>query len=342
MDKVFFETIYETSPNIIFVLSDGEIISRNKQFSNYFGAVSAKEFLNKLFNTNDLDKIFNQNKTKQLQVKVQIENKNYFFNIHASYLSNSEAIITMQDISELIDNETHILRQSKMDSLSEILHNIAHQWRQPLSVISTISTGLLAQKDLGVLSDDKLFNGLESINDSTQYLSRVIDEFNKFHLVDKEKKEFSLKSMFEKILELFDVKLSDIEIVLELEDYVIDGFENELMQVVLTMIDNAKEILIDRNIEKKIIKISTYKNKDNIQISIHDNANGIPDNLKDKVFEPYFTTKHQKQGVGIGLYMSYELINYYMDGYIKVDNEHFMYKDQEYYGAKFVVSLPVM
>jgi signal transduction histidine kinase len=74
--------------------------------------------------------------------------------------------------------------------------------------------------------------------------------------------------------------------------------------------------------------------------SVHDNGNGIPESLREKVFEPYFTTKHQKQGVGIGLYMSYEIINFYMDGSISVENKPFDCKDKSYFGAKFIITLP--
>jgi signal transduction histidine kinase len=107
------------------------------------------------------------------------------------------------------------------------------------------------------------------------------------------------------------------------------------------MVNNAHDILIERDIFPKVIQINGSIEDDSFIISIHDNGGGIPDSIKEKVFEPYFTTKHQYQGTGIGLYMSYEIINQHMQGEITVGNEPLVFKNKEYMGAKFTISLPL-
>jgi len=117
------------------------------------------------------------------------------------------------------------------------------------------------------------------------------------------------------------------------------GFENELTQVFINIINNAKDILIEKNIEQKIIRIVFYKEEEKIKITIQDNAGGIPENIMAKIFDPYFTTKHQSQGTGLGLYMCAKIIKDHFGGSIFVKNEDIIFNDVIYKGAKFYIEL---
>ena len=126
------------------------------------------------------------------------------------------------------------------------------------------------------------------------------------------------------------------------ETFNIQGIENELVQVFLNIFNNAADIFTTLNTfsNEKYILISAEKNNNNLIINIQDNAGGIPSEIINKIFEPYFTTKHQTQGTGLGLYMTHQIIEN-MNGILKVENKTFIYGEKEYYGANFIIELPL-
>jgi signal transduction histidine kinase len=354
-ENQLLETILNRNPNIIIVIKNDEVVKTNSKFHSFFSrdSIPCNELFQIIFlaNHNQDTRKFSTSKewinylmNEQKDEKVLKIFKNqipFYFIITIDQLEDDNYLITLQDITQVKENETITIKQSKMKSMGEMLSNIAHQWRQPLSMVSTLSTGLMAQKEMGMLSDEKLELGLENINSSVQYMSKVIDEFSSFYQVDKEKTEFTNTKLVDDAIKLTNTDTkSSITIVTKIKETTMIGLEKEIVQVIYNMIDNAKEILFERNINPKIIKIESYETKENVMISVHDNGNGIPEDLREKVFEPYFTTKHQKQGVGIGLYMSYEIINFYMDGYISVENKPFEHDGESYFGAKFIITLP--
>ena len=160
--------------------------------------------------------------------------------------------------------------------------------------------------------------------------------------IDSIQKYFNLSLNIKKFLSLVSgtLKSNDIELILNLEDNIeINGFENELIQCYMNIFNNAKDALLDK--KDKLIFISSYTNKNKIIISIKDNAGGIPHDIISKIFEPYFTTKHQSQGTGLGLHMTYNLIEEGMNGTIEVLNKHFIYNNTSYKGAEFIIKLPL-
>ena len=133
-----------------------------------------------------------------------------------------------------------------------------------------------------------------------------------------------------------------IEIVLNLDDNIkINGYENELIQCFINIFNNAKDALAQNNIEQKYIFLSTSQDNDNIIIKIKDNAGGIPEDILPRVFEPYFTTKHQSNGTGLGLHMSYNLIVEGVNGSMYADNVTYLYNAQEYKGAELTITIPL-
>ena len=253
--------------------------------------------------------------------------------------------ITKQKIMEekLTQKEQLLIQQSKMAQMGEMLENIAHQWRQPLSIITTSATGLKIQQELSLLTNERLIESLDIIVKASLHLSNTIDDFRNFYKNDKEKKFFNLKNTVEKSLTLVSSKFKnqDIEIKIEVEDIELNGFENELLQVFINILSNAKDELVKKDNQIKIIYIFTKKQQDNICISFQDNAGGIKEELLTHIFDSHFTTKEQEDGTGIGLYMSKLIINK-MNGEIKASNEKINYYDKTFDGAKFSITLPLV
>jgi len=237
-----------------------------------------------------------------------------------------------------------ILEQSKMAAMGEMIGNIAHQWRQPLSIISTGATGMKVQKEYGVLSDEEFITICDAINENAQYLSETIDDFRNFIKGDRVKEIFSLEENINSFIHLVEgaIKTNDIKLTLKLEkDIKINGYNNELIQCFINIFNNAKDALKEHTTHDRMIKVTTYSQNNHAVIEMLDNGGGIPENITDKVFEPYFTTKHKSKGTGLGLSMTYKFIVDGMDGTIAVHNKEFEYEHKKYRGTEIKIVLPL-
>ena len=255
-----------------------------------------------------------------------------------------------EDITEQINNQNKLkeheqllIQQSKLASMGEMIANIAHQWRQPLSIISTSATGIKIQKEMGILDDASEIKSLDCINENAQYLSNTIEDFRDFFKKSKIKSFINLDKLLEKTLKLILTRLKNKEITIVKNnlDIEFETYEREMIQVFINIINNSIDALENKDYDKFIF-FETQKFEDKIIIKIKDNAGGIEENILDRIFEPYFTTKESKQGTGIGLYMCNEIIVKHLHGKILVSNESFEYKNQKYIGSLFVIELPIM
>ena len=228
-----------------------------------------------------------------------------------------------------------------MISMGQMIENIAHQWRQPLSLITTGVSGIKLKKQLNDLDDDFFFNTLDSILNTSKYLSNTIDDFRYFFKPQKEKENFYLEKCCKKTIDLMNPNFlnKDIKITYAIENIEVYGYETELIQVLINILNNSKDALELLNEDEKLIFINIFRKNDEAIIEIKDNAGGIPENILDKIFEPYFTTKHQTQGTGIGLFMCKEIINKHMNGEINILNEDFEYKNKMYKGTLTQITL---
>lgn len=233
-------------------------------------------------------------------------------------------------------------RQAKMAAMGEMLENIAHQWRQPLSIISVLSTGMKIQNDTGTLDKQTLTNGLNDINTSSQYLSKTIDDFSNFFKPSYKKTTFNINEVIEYTINLTktNFKSQNIKIVENIIDLEVFTFKNELIQVLLNILNNAGDELCKGDKKRKLIMIETYENDEHLFIKVLDNAGGIKKSIINRVFDPYFTTKHKSQGTGVGLYMCETIVKKHMQGLIEVENKEFMFEDEKYIGAQFILRLP--
>ena len=247
-------------------------------------------------------------------------------------------------IKEKTKQQNILAQQSKMAAMGEMIGHIAHQWRQPLSSISTSSSGMKLQKQMHILEDDFLIEGLDQINKSVQYLSNTIDDFKNFYTPNKNKNEFNILDTIDKVINLINsqFKSNGIKIIKSGDNLKINTYENELIQVIINLLNNARDELVKKDSnDEKLIFINISKNKKHLLLEIKDNAGGIPDEIKNKIFNAYFTTKKESNGTGIGLYMSRQLVEN-MDGKIEVSNADFEFEEKNYKGAIFKIILPLV
>ena len=231
-----------------------------------------------------------------------------------------------------------------MAAMGEMLENIAHQWRQPLSTISICTSGIELKKNLNMLEDKDFYDSINHIKSSISYLSNTIEDFRSFLDKDKVLSNVNVNHLVQKVLDILNPSLQShhIEVIKNIDDFEFVTIENDLIQILMNIITNAKDALIDlKDEEARYIFINISKNQKNIVIEIFDNAMGIKDEIISRVFEPYFTTKHKSQGTGIGLYMSKILVDNNLKGNIAVENHTFIYNNKEFKGAKFNILLPI-
>ncbi|RXJ86599.1 ATP-binding protein [Arcobacter sp. CECT 8985] len=244
------------------------------------------------------------------------------------------------DITEFKNKDKLIFQQSKMVSMGEMIGNIAHQWRQPLSSISTAASGIKIEKEVGLLDDETLEDSLDMIIKNTRYLSKTIDDFRNFFKIDKDIDIININIIIDKALKLLSASFKNhyIKIKKDFTDNLfIKGYANELTQAFINIINNAKDALKEQDVDKKVIFISTKLEDNKVVIYIKDNAGGIPESIQSKIFEPYFTTKHKKQGTGIGLYMTHQIVVDHMEGRIDIQNVKTVYENCEYLGCEFKI-----
>lgn len=228
--------------------------------------------------------------------------------------------------------------------MGEMLENIAHQWRQPLSTITTASSGIKIKKEFDSL-DDVFFNdSLDIILKSANFLSQTIEDFRNFFKHSEIIEEFSTIDVLEDSLNILKLKLQSNNIKVDIQNKTqekLQGYKNELIQVFLNILNNSVDAFKTSDVENKLIQIIIYTKNNYICIDIQDNASGIDEEIIEKIFEPYFTTKHKSQGTGIGLYMSEQIIEKHFDGKIIVKNSNFQCNSKEFYGANFKILLPL-
>lgn len=240
------------------------------------------------------------------------------------------------EIAKRIEGEKVILEQSKMAAMGEMIGAIAHQWKQPLNVLGLhIQDMYLAYKN-----DEIDAEYIDTFKDDSmaivRHMSSTIDDFRNFFNPSKKKMQFCIEDTLANTLKIVSVQMKNnfIDVIFESdEEHYIVGFKNELEQVFLNILSNAKDALCESSKKEKFIKITTRMADNNVEICFEDSADGIKNDVMQRVFEPYFTTKEEGKGTGIGLYMSKEIIEKHMGGRISVSNGEF--------GARFVILLPV-
>lgn len=233
--------------------------------------------------------------------------------------------------------EAIMIEQSRHAAMGEMISNIAHQWRQPLNTISLVFHNINIMHQLGTLDDKTIESSVETGTQITQMMSKTIDDFRNFFAPNKYKELFSVAQSIENAFTMIEASLKHhaIEVLMNLEKGLqCYGYPNEFSQVVLNLLVNAKDVLEEHSVKGATILISSYEQDGNAVVVVEDNGGGIQEEIIGKIFEPYFTTKEQGKGTGIGLYMSKLIIDEHMGGNLSVQNSDT--------GARFIITLDVM
>ena len=249
-------------------------------------------------------------------------------------------------VTENRQKDRLLFHQNKIAHISEMIHHNTHQWRQPLSAISSAASGIKIQKEVGVLSNENIDEAVEVIMKNANDLSQTIDEFKQFFKEDNQESMVNLASTIKDDLTLLKPTLKDnnINVVINLDQNIeLKTIKNDLTQVHINIIYNAKDALLqekNKDLKEKLIFIELLQRRNQAIIKILDNGGGIDKAVLDKIFKPYFSTK-KAEGTGLGLFMCQEIITKHLLGTIEVSNQSFTYNAQQYHGAQFEIHLPI-
>ncbi|MDY3199544.1 MAG: PAS domain-containing sensor histidine kinase [Arcobacter sp.] len=245
-----------------------------------------------------------------------------------------------EDISfqkELKNQQDLLVEQSKSAALGEMISMIAHQWRQPLQAVSILIQKLPLLKELkGEISDEMLNDVVSQVSNQLDYMSKTIDDFRDYFKPNKKKEEVYIENVINKSMDFLSYlfKINSIKVNYKNESTSkVDIFLNEMVQVFINLAKNSCDAMIEKNVENRVIDIYSYEKNKKLYIEFEDNAGGISDKVINKIFNPYFSTKSNKNGTGLGLYMSKTIIEQYSLGKINVYNTKI--------GTKFIIELPL-
>ncbi len=256
----------------------------------------------------------------------------------------------IEDILEIInlkiaykEQQIQLITSERRASMGELIGNIAHQWRQPLSVIATMASSMQLKKELGNLADDDFNKSCEMIDERAQYLSKTIDNFRNYIMEETIKRDFNVQELLLETINIIEAEFESHNIILvkDIDQNInTSNYANLLKQVLLNILNNAKDIVCTNNELKRYIFLTLTDSNDTFVISIKDNGGGIPQDIINKIYEPYFTTKHQASDTGLGLHVAFDMVTNNLEGSLKEENTTYKIDDVEYTGARFNITLP--
>lgn len=239
-------------------------------------------------------------------------------------LNNNLENRVAQEVEKNRIQDQHMLQQSRLAQMGEMISMIAHQWRQPLNAISTTSIAIGLNADLDNLDKKTTKELSKKISNYVQHLSSTIDDFRNFFKPNKIKTEANYDELIASVLNIVEdsIKDSDIRTIREQKcEETFFTYPNEIKQVILNLVKNAEDVLRDNEIKDPYIKIKTYTENDNFILEVSDNGGGISEEILPNIFDPYFSTKTKKDGTGLGLYMSKTIIEEHCGGSLIVSND---------------------
>ena len=311
-----------------------QAMKKNIDKNNFIIIIALNDITNELLSNQELQKLNNS-----LESIVEIKTKKL------QYLNNNLEDKIKEELKKNREKDQKLIQQSRYAALGEMIANIAHQWRQPLSAIYSTCTGMNLQLELKLAKEQDMQDSLKNITKYVDYLNQTIEDFRAFFKKDKDIVRFDINTILQKSINITSSAYKDNNITITFESskkIEAIGFPNELAQAFINIFNNAKDALIENQIYDKQVLIQCHVQKEYSCIEIYDNAGGIPQEILTKIFDPYFTTKHQSQGTGIGLYMSKEIIEKNLKGLLEVENKSFKIGPKSYYGACFTIHIPTI
>ncbi len=356
VEKNRFQKIIEFTPiPLMLYNADGEIVMLNKIFQESTGYMhdempTIEAMIEKLFVHEDEKSIkeiqqYYKNPVKQPKQQQSIITKSKEQRVgvlHAVKLdddydgSQTLYLVAIVDITDIQKKDELMLSQSRQAAMGDMLSMIAHQWRQPLSVISMVSNNIQVQLELqGSVDAKSLQELIHTLNGQTQYLSHTIDDFRNFFQPDKKKEFVTTGVILEKLTHLVEKSLQNNGISLSLpqeNNIEFCTYQNQLLQVLINILNNAKDAIKENTKEGGHISIDVTKKEEEIEFRICDNGGGIKPEILKKLGEPYVTSK-SKNGTGLGIYMSKIIVEKHLGGKL------FWESDDK--GSCFMITLPL-
>ena len=228
-----------------------------------------------------------------------------------------------ETVAELRKKDDLLIQQSRLTAMSEMISHIAHQWRQPLNNIGLIVQGLQLAFKSNVLTEKELDEDVAETMKELQQISETIDDFRNFFSYEKKSRSFIINEMLSRSLALIEPSLKKKGIIIKIEEesgVTAIGCPNEYMQSFLNILLNARDVLLDNYVKKPHINIRIFRENGRSVVTVLDNGGGIREDILPKMFDPYFTTKQQSSGTGIGLYMAKMIIEKKMHGCLSARN----------------------
>lgn len=354
--KKEFESIFHYAQDGIIIIDlNGNFLKFNKAFLSLteldeeslfrknYNEFIIPEYKEK--NLNAINETIKIGHIENLEKVYEVNNKIVTVNVSMSLLPNKKSLLlVIKDISSLKALE----EQSKLASMGEMIGNIAHQWRQPLNLISITASGLKMQSEFGQeITHENIVLFSDTIVTQTDYLSQTIDNFKNFIKGDTNHSILSIEQLIDNIISLTDavLKNNNITLIKDIKPNLnIMGSLSELSEAFINIINNSKDVFEDKveNIDDRLILIDAIENNENVEITFKDTGGGIPQHILSRIFEPYFTSKHKSVGTGLGLSISEKIIRERNDGAISVHNKEFKFNDKMYKGAEFKITLPLI
>jgi two-component system CheB/CheR fusion protein len=228
-----------------------------------------------------------------------------------------------EGIKKNLETQKVMIYQSRLAAMGEMISMIAHQWRQPINVIALESNNILIDIELKTIHESTLREAILNTLHQTQELSKTIDDFSNFFRPEKSVHKIELQTVFDDVNSVIGKSLSYNNITLEIPkdtQIVLTTYSRELMQVLINLIKNSKDAFEENSINTKKITLNAVQKENEVTITVCDTAGGIDVNILDQIFDPYFSTKKEKNGTGLGLYMSKTIIEKHLLGTLDARN----------------------
>ena len=332
-----FKILVDATIEAIFIINkNGKCTEANDAAKKLFGFSKKSDYLNKhiyfIVSSEDINRVRRSLKEEQnfpKEVNLVKKNGTVFPALvkgeSLKKIDQTTRIVSIVDLTELKQKEHLLFQQSKMALMGEMMSAIAHQWRQPLNALATLNMQvemkLEFQGDMNLEDYKPIADG---INNQLSYMSKTIDDFRDFFIPSKRKITFNICNVIKEVIEILKPQLDNknIKYTSTKGNFKFVGFPNEFKQVIINIINNSKDAILINKIKDGEINILVEEMHSNIFVHIRDNGGGIDKKIINKVFNPYFTTKFESKGTGIGLYMSKMIIEKSMAGELLVESEN--------------------
>ncbi len=341
--QAYFETIFNTTRDAIAVIDN----QTNFLFANraYFDLIRLSKL--ELYQKSSYEITIKDDRERVISLMEEGFRRGFYYDMESTYINcDGDNIDVIHDMVAMPDgvsfllvtrditienqlkrekafHEQQLLQQSRLAQMGEMISMIAHQWRQPLAAIGAASAKIRIKAHLNRVDNDMTIKTSDKIESLVQHLSQTIDDFRNFFKSDKIKREITYTQMIDSILEIATATIvaKHIMLVKSLKcNDKMSTYASEVKQVILNLLKNAEDALIDTETSDPTIVLSTYRDGNRLILEVSDNAGGIPESIIGQIFDPYFSTKKEKNGTGLGLYMSKIIIEEHCGGTLSVYN----------------------